>query len=299
MRLIPVGFLCNNACVFCAQGSLRVGDPGPQDARVRALLDSALGPRERDRAVAFVGGEPTLHEGLAGWVAEARRLKARWSLVQTNGRRLAYAGYAASLAASGLHALDVSLHGTTAAMHDYHTGVEGSCAQTLLGLRRAREAGLRVGVTTVVTRSNFRHLSEVVGLAAAHGAAAVHLDLAVARGKALAAWARVVPAPELVTEHLAAAVRAARAAGLDVLVGGRSTSSGARRLFAGLGETEAPPAEAAAPRARVAVPGARVKPAPGAREVHGAGKKTGVELKTIFPGLFKAAPETPSGAPRG
>lgn len=232
MHVVGTGFRCNNACVFCAQGALRTADRGLDALAIeRALAD---GPG----SVAFVGGEPTLHDELLAWVARARALGATTVLVQTNARRLAYASYARALAAAGVTTLDVSLHGSTAAMHDYHTSVAGSFAQTVTGIAHARAAGLAVGVTTVVTRSNFRHLSDVVRVAHARGADAIHLSPAVAEGRALAARSRIVPAPELVRPHLASAIALAKALGLETLAGTVASSEAVRARFAGIGDVE-------------------------------------------------------------
>ena len=163
MRVIDLGFACNNHCVFCAQGEL--GSAASDDEALVARVEAALAAIEPREAVAFAGGEPTLRRELDGWITTAAARGASAILVQTNGRRLAYFGYARALAAaagSGRHlSFEVSLQGSTAAMHDYHTNVEGSFAQTIVGMRHARALRVPFAVATVVTRSNFRHLSEI------------------------------------------------------------------------------------------------------------------------------------------
>jgi len=192
MRVVALGFSCNNACVFCAQGELRA-NVANDDAAIDAELERIV-PGE---TVAFVGGEPTLHDRLPEWIHEAEARGAGRVVLQTNGRRLAYASYASALrAASKRLSLDVSLHGATEAMHDYHTSVAVSFKQTVLGLRNARAHGLEIGVTMVITRSSFRHLSEIVRVAHACGASAVHFAVAEPYGRAGRSADRVVPALE-------------------------------------------------------------------------------------------------------
>lgn len=243
-RAVTVGFACNNACVFCAQGERRASPGAGAPADVAALI-AAVEPGE---VVAFLGGEPTLAADLPAWIRAAAARGAARVVVQTNGRRLAYRAYARALAeASPRLALDVSLHGATAAMHDYHTGVPGSFAQTVQGLRHARAERLPFGVTTVVTRSSFRHLAEIVRVAHAAGAAAVHLAPVEPFGHAARTASRLVPAPEMVLPHLGRAVAEAQRLGLAVQIGDRVVSDptgAAAGLFAGLGEVEAPPREA-------------------------------------------------------
>jgi MoaA/NifB/PqqE/SkfB family radical SAM enzyme len=233
MRVITVGFACNNACVFCAQGGLRARAASQRDV---AAAIAAIEPGE---AVAFLGGEPTIAPDLPAWIRAADARGAARVVVQTNGRRLAYRAFAAALReASPRLALDVSLHGATAPMHDYHTGAPGSFVQTVQGLRCARAEGIPFGVTTVVTRSNFRHLAEIVRVAGAAGAAAIHLAPAEPSGRAARDRDRIVPALEMALPHVQRAAAEAQRLGIAVQIGDRPTSSQAAGWFAGMGEVE-------------------------------------------------------------
>lgn len=301
MRRIGLGFACNNACIFCAQGDLRAGGDRDEE-RVSGLIEAI----EADEVVAFVGGEPTLDDRLPAWIKAAGARGARRVLVQTNGRRLAYLAYARALhEASRSLAIEVSLHGSTEPMHDYHTSVPGSFKQTLLGLRNARSIGIETSITSVVTRSNFRHLAEIVAVAHSAGARAVRFALAEPFGRAARERDRVIPALELVKPHLLHAAGEARRLGLGVAIGDRASSPDVLDRFAGLGEVEAvaEPAPAAsassassaseksAPegekrRVSLAVLG---RPAPGRQEVRAQARRSGDDLKAIFPALFEAA----------
>jgi MoaA/NifB/PqqE/SkfB family radical SAM enzyme len=237
MRAIALGFACNNACVFCALGD--------GDARGPAEIDpaGAIASVAPGEAVAFQGGEPTLLAGLCGWIQAADGRGAARIVLQTNGRRLAYRAYARALReASAKLVLDVSLHGATAPMHEYHTGVPGSFAQTVQGLRNARAEGIPAGVTTVVTRSSFRHLAEIVRVAHAAGAQAVHFAPAEPAGRAAANKPKVMPSSEMVLPHLQRAVAEAQRLGLGVQVGDRPVPGTASAFFAGIGEVRRPPA---------------------------------------------------------
>jgi len=143
----------------------------------------------------------------------------------------------------------VSLHGSTAPMHEYHTGVPDSFAHTIQGLRHARAERIPFGVTTVITRSSFRHLVEITRIAHAAGAAAIHFAMAAPFGKAARDRARVVPADAMAAPFLSRAVGEAQRLGMAVMVGDRALAPAAAEVFAGIGEVEAP---AAAPDARTA-----------------------------------------------
>jgi MoaA/NifB/PqqE/SkfB family radical SAM enzyme len=236
MRTITVGFACNNACVFCAQGELRNG-AGPLDGGASVAL--ALEAVAFGETVVFLGGEPTLMADLPAWIRAADARGAARVVVQTNGRRLAYRAFTEALReASPRLALDVSLHGSTAPMHDWHTGTAGSFAQTFQGLRNARSARIPVGVTVVVTRSNFRHLAEIARVAHAAGAVAIHFAPVQPFGRALRDRARLAPATDMVLPHLQHAAAEARRLGLRAQIGGGAGAG--EDLFAGLGDVEPP-----------------------------------------------------------
>jgi MoaA/NifB/PqqE/SkfB family radical SAM enzyme len=231
-RSVFLGFVCNNRCLVCAQGDARSTATPPALDEVRRALDAV----EAGELVALAGGEPTLTEALPELIARAVERGAT-VLLQTNGRRLAYPTYVATLAeAAPRLALDVSLLGSTAAMHDYHTRTPGSFAQTAKGIRNATSKKLRVGVTVVVTRSNHRHLVDIVRLARALGADAIHLAPLEPTGEALVHVHRLTPSASLATPHMDAAVAEARRLGMQAVVGDPSTTELAAR-FAGTGPT--------------------------------------------------------------
>ena len=270
MRAIALGLTCNNACIFCAQGELSAQRPGRPEVRLDDI--------EPNEVVAFVGGEPTLDEELPALVRGADARGARRIIVQTNGRRFAYRAYARVMReASDKLGLDVSLHGSTAAMHDYHTQTAGSFQQTALGIRNARAEGIDVGVTTVITRSNYRHLVEIVHLVRGLGAKVIRFVLAERFGRAVEAADRIVAPLELVEPHLTRAVREAARFGLGWVVGfgakgaegdpkpqmlkldDRSSNPVVREGFAGLGEVQQLAAVVARAEAAKVEPGPRLR----------------------------------------
>src|SRR5262245_14709106 len=110
LRLIALGAPSTNAGLSLAQAGLCGSALGPPDV---ARWIAAIVPGE---VVAFVGGEPTIWDELPAWIRAAGERDPASILVQTNGRRLAYRAFACVLReASPRLALDVSLHGSTAA----------------------------------------------------------------------------------------------------------------------------------------------------------------------------------------
>ncbi len=186
---VRLGLACDNECVFCGQSGVE-GDrePAPMDVVQRALEAARVGHDE----VTLVGGEPTLHPELPAVIEHARALGFRAIGLQTNGRRLAPSAVEL-LQRAGLTDVHLSIHGGSAAAHDYHTGVPGSFVSVALALAAARAARLPVVVTTVLTRSNARGLTEVARWLAARGANAWCIAVPRTRGRAAELFDRVVP----------------------------------------------------------------------------------------------------------
>ena len=203
---INASYTCNNRCIFCAQGTLRSQVAAPPEPGMQG--DGPL--------VVFLGGEPTLLDDLPARVELSRAQGARRIVLQTNARRLAYPAYAQSLANAGVDALDVSLQGGRAEIHDHHTRCPGSFVQTLAGVRAARNLGMEVGLTTVITRSNFRHLDELTRRAASLGIKRLHMTPARPVGEGRRLLARVVPRLSWLIPHLGAAAREADHRGMDL-----------------------------------------------------------------------------------
>jgi hypothetical protein len=202
---------CNNRCVFCAQRGLHAGPERDPQAELRTL--AASGATE----VTFVGGEPTLYEGLSELISLARAQGLRRIGLQTNARRL---GGLPSWVEAGLTDLHFSLLGAEAAVHEYHTGIPGSFEAVLAGLDAARQLQLTTVATTVVTRSNFRVLAPIGGLLQRTGASAWGLSLAAGAGGAGAHFDRVVPRLGLALPYMLQALDRARGQGLPTFVAG-------------------------------------------------------------------------------
>lgn len=280
MQVIRLGSRCNNACVFCAAAAERERDEAEPSLESLLELIEAIDAQ----VVAFVGGEPTLYDDLPSLVQAVKRQGSR-VVVQTNARRLAYPSYASVLADAGVDALDVSLHGYTPAMHDYHTSVEGSFRQTLRGASQGVATGMHLVMSCVVTRSNFRNLAEIVGVAQAAGAKSIRFQAPRLSGRALSLRDRVVAHSELVMPYLRKAVAFGRRHRVDVVVGlPRETGD-----FVPFVADQVEPAPRLDEPAESRVLSCRAQPGRGERRVHS--HQSGTALREILPALFDATQE--------
>ncbi len=211
---LKVGFACNNRCHFCVQGDKR-SRFAPRSAE--ELRDVLRAERARVRAVVFTGGEPTMRPDLPDLVAYARDLGYTTIQIQTNGRMFAHAGYARRLVAAGATEFSPALHGHVPALHDHLTAAPGAFAQTVAGIRNLKALGRYVLTNTVVTRSNYRHLPEIVRLLLSLGVDQLQLAFVHPVGTAGTEFQTVVPRMELAAPYLQAALRVGLEAGRRIV----------------------------------------------------------------------------------
>lgn len=200
---------CSNACLFCAQDGLA----GLSDGTLEALAGTA-------DSITFQGGEPTLVPEFAALVTRARSLGFTTVGLQSNGLRLAEPAFVAELARAGLTEVQLTLLGGEAAVHDYHSGVDGSFTTVLAALGVLRSHGIRTVVSTLVTRSNYRVLAPIPGLLQSRGVAAWCVVMPRVAGRAAVAMDRVVPRLSLALPYALHALEAAQRLGVRGFVSG-------------------------------------------------------------------------------
>jgi len=138
---------------------------------------------------------------------------------------LARPGRAKELVGDGVAGVDIVVWGSDEPMHDWHAGSTGSFRRTVVALRRARGARLPFVLTCEVSRSNYRHLSEVVRVAHTLGARAL-------RFVPVPAASPSPPAPDaLLLPHLRRAVALASVLSLAVVAPGMEDPPGTRSWF--------------------------------------------------------------------
>jgi MoaA/NifB/PqqE/SkfB family radical SAM enzyme len=133
----------------------------------QAVLDDlrALGTL----TVTLTGGEPLAHPEFFA-LAAAVRARALALKVYTNGALVDDAA-AERLAELRPLAVELSLHGATAEVHDAATGRAGSFAAMWAGIARLRARGVRLLLKTPLTRLNEHQLDALIELVARHGLA--------------------------------------------------------------------------------------------------------------------------------
>ena len=160
---LDIGRACNYRCLFCYyKDSLLNGQaPSIDDLRrtMRTLRSGGI------RAVDITGGEPTLRQDLGDII---RMIKDEFGIqdicVISNGSYLSDGEYAKGLRDVGLTEALLSLHGSSARIHDTQTGVTGSFEKVLKSMASAARCGLKVRINIVVTSFNYQDIEQIAEL---------------------------------------------------------------------------------------------------------------------------------------
>lgn len=211
---LKVGFACNNRCRFCVQGDKRERFGRRNERELGKILEES---REHYDGVVFTGGEPTLHPALVRLISEARRLRYRSIQIQSNGRMFAYRDLCMRLVEAGANEFSPALHGHCAELHDFLTTVDGSFDQTVAGIRNLKDLGQFVVTNSVITRSNFRNLTELAELLVGLGVDQYQLAFVHPVGTALANFSSIVPRFEMIEPYVKAALDVGISSGRTVM----------------------------------------------------------------------------------
>ena len=164
---IKIDFRCNNLCRFCVAGDKRELFPDLTLGDITKLMTEHRG---RCDEIVLTGGEPTLHPDIFDIVRIARQdLGFKTVQIQTNGRMFVYHDFCEKMIEAGANEFAVSLHGHCAPLHDYLTGRPGSFTATAGGIRNLLRLKQNVVTNTVITKPNYRHLSEIARMLIALG----------------------------------------------------------------------------------------------------------------------------------
>ncbi len=163
---------CSNDCSFCYNRyNKKFGDATIPRERALQLVDEAAAAGAD--TLNLIGGEVTILPYFVEIVAHGRRHFPAVS-INTNGRRFSEPGFAEAAVKAGLTHVDVSLHGSSAAVHEALTQAPGSFSECVAGLAALVELvrtgqPVRVAVTTLVVPENLHDLVALADLLAQVG----------------------------------------------------------------------------------------------------------------------------------
>ena len=170
---------CNLRCAHCYLGDQAEQHRLANRERGAEAVQTALSEWAEAGCLYLLitGGEPLLRSDFAAVYRHAREL-GLVTTVFTNGT-LVDDGLAELFRELPPRKVEISLYGATAEVHDAATGVPGSHARAWAGIRRLHAAGVRVGLKTLLMKTNLREFeamerqAEELGAPFRHDAAIV------------------------------------------------------------------------------------------------------------------------------
>ena len=157
---LELTYACNLDCFFCYNDRDKLGKPLSLAQYDRLLEDLA---RMQTLYLMLTGGEPMVHPHFFAIGRKAREL-GFVTRVRTNGHSLNRRMADRVRDEIEPYAVEVSLHGATADVHDRQTRLPGSFDRLIANLRAAAESGLRTNVVTTPTAWNEHQIEDMVTL---------------------------------------------------------------------------------------------------------------------------------------
>lgn len=157
---------CNSNCIMCPspEQMRRMGDK----ANVDNLIEIAGHIPSDTSHLTITGGEPFLAGRDLFRLLNYCKNKfiSTEFLILTNGRVFALKEYCRLLKETipSNCTLGIPLHGSSAERHDSITQAQGSFLQTLTGLKRLHQMGIRLEIRIVVCRNNVKDIPEMASL---------------------------------------------------------------------------------------------------------------------------------------
>ena len=176
---LALTYCCNNDCTHCYNARPR-NYPELSTSHWLTIIDRLwqIGIPH----VVFTGGEPTLRDDLLILVAYAQATGMVTGL-NTNGRRLADAGFVHELVEAGLDHVQITLESHDPAIHDTMVMRHGAWIQTVAGIRNVLDSPLFVMTNTTMLQNNAPFISETLDFLAELGVPTIGLNALIYAGK--------------------------------------------------------------------------------------------------------------------
>ncbi|NLV68156.1 MAG: heme b synthase [Spirochaetes bacterium] len=170
---------CNLNCAHCRAEADDTEFSGELDtASIKTIIDQISG--EYKPIIILTGGEPLYRNDIFEIASYSSSMGLRTALA-TNGT-LIDEDVAAKIKKSGIMRASISIDGSTAAAHDSFRGVPGAFNGALNGARLLKKAGVEFQINTTITKRNVDDLENILNLAIAEKASALHAFMLVPVG---------------------------------------------------------------------------------------------------------------------
>ncbi|MFA6216554.1 MAG: radical SAM protein [Candidatus Omnitrophota bacterium] len=161
--IIQFTHACNNACFFC-----EVAPQGYSNKKF-VLAEIRLAAGRGYKSLDLSGAEPTISPHIFEYVREAQRHGFTNITLFTNGRMFYYRDFCERIIEAGLTKIIFSLHSHKQESYEKITGVKGSFAELLQGIKNLRGKKVELGGSLLVHRYNITGVHKTLDFFAARG----------------------------------------------------------------------------------------------------------------------------------
>jgi radical SAM protein with 4Fe4S-binding SPASM domain len=190
---------CNLRCIHCRASATELSSPKDLSTRNALAIINQIAEFASPILV-LSGGEPLYRSDIFQLARYATDKGLRVALA-TNGT-LVTKEVARMIVDAGVKRVSISLDGADALTHDTFRGIPGAFDAAIYGLRNLKALGMSVQINMTIARHNARQLPQVLDLAKALGADALHTFLLVPVGCGVDIAAEQMVDPEEYEEML-------------------------------------------------------------------------------------------------
>lgn len=164
---VNIGRACNNNCIFCISGNYGAIDKRFIDIK-SVIKEMRYFYKNGYRSIGFLGGEPTIYPQIINAVRDARKIGFKRVALTTNGMKLSDRIFCEELIDVGVTRFSVSIHSSNSKLEDYFTGVHGSFAKKIKGIKNIIDLEKRglikdhIALNVVVNKKNYKTLDSIV-----------------------------------------------------------------------------------------------------------------------------------------
>jgi len=161
---LELGTKCNSSCIYCEQGNNILNKDYRQLDLKRVQNILRKGINDRFTRLYLQGGEPSIHPRITEIIGYAKKIGYSKVDMITNGRLFCDMQFTKNIIKAGLDDVTFSIHGDTAALHDFITQSPGGFDQAIQGIKNLRLQGHKgtIQASTVIIKQNYKQIHNLI-----------------------------------------------------------------------------------------------------------------------------------------
>lgn len=156
---LTVGYSCNSNCRFCSIDPRKRGINSTTTELIAKIREAK---QNGFRILGFGGGDPTIRKDIFLLAQAGKMVGFEAVRIQTNGIALAYYDFCKKLVEAGVNIFKISVHSHKPDISDYLTRVPKSLECVLQGIGNLQKLGVRIELSIVLTKQNYRFLPQYI-----------------------------------------------------------------------------------------------------------------------------------------